>query len=100
MFGRRHDPRALERWGVVNLVAVEAELASVSMSWARQLAAGPTVALGCIKSLADLSARRGTCAADAQQEAQNATMWRSNDQARGLAAFASTGPGSAVFEGN
>jgi enoyl-CoA hydratase/carnithine racemase len=100
MFGRRHDPRALERWGVVNLVASEAELTSVSMSWARQLAAGATVALNCIKTVANLAARGGMAAADARQEALNATMWRSNDQARGLAAFAATGPGSAVFEGN
>jgi enoyl-CoA hydratase/carnithine racemase len=100
MFGRRHDPRALERWGVVNLVAAESELPAVSMSWARQLAAGATVALNCIKTAANLSARGGVAAADARQEALNAAMWRSNDQARGLAAFAATGPGSAVFEGN
>jgi enoyl-CoA hydratase/carnithine racemase len=100
MFGRRHDPRALERWGVVNLVAPEDELPAVSMSWARQLAAGATVALGCIKTVANLSARGGIAAADARQEAMNAAMWRSNDQARGLAAFKATGPGSAVFEGD
>jgi len=100
MFGRRHDPRALERWGVINLVAPEAELAAVAISWSRQLAAGATVALGCIKKVANLAARGGTAAADAQQEALNAVMWGSADQARGLAAFAATGPGSAVFEGN
>ena len=100
MFGRRHDPRALERWGVVNLVAAEAELSSVSMSWARQLAAGATVALRGIKTVANLSARGGISAADARQEEINTSMWNSADQARGLAAFAATGPGSAVFEGN
>lgn len=100
MFGRRHDPRALERWGVVNLVASEAELAAVAMSWARQLAAGATVALNGIKTVANLSARGGVSAADARQEAINAAMWRSRDQARGLAAFAATGPGTAVFEGD
>ncbi|MGF6905059.1 enoyl-CoA hydratase/isomerase family protein [Paraburkholderia sp. GAS348] len=100
MFGRRHDPAALERWGVVNLVTAESELPSVSMSWARQLAAGPTVALGCIKKLANLSARRGIEGADAQQTEVNNTMWASADQKRGLQAFAKTGPGSAVFEGN
>jgi len=100
MFGRRHDPRALERWGVVNLVIGEAELPQVSLSWARQLAAGATVALRGIKMLADLSARGGVAAADARQEAINTSMWNSADQARGLAAFSATGPGSAVFEGN
>jgi enoyl-CoA hydratase/carnithine racemase len=100
MFGRRHDPRALERWGVINLVTAEAELADAALSWARQLAAGPTVALRCIKTVANLAARGGTQAADARQEEVNETMWRSQDQARGLKAFATTGPGSAVFEGN
>jgi enoyl-CoA hydratase/carnithine racemase len=100
MFGRRHDPRALERWGVVNLVAAEAELPSVAISWARQLAAGATVALRGIKTMANLSARSGISAADARQEEVNTSMWNSADQARGLAAFAATGPGSAVFQGD
>ena len=100
MFGRRHDPVALERWGVINLVIAEAELPAVSMSWARQLAAGPTVALGGIKKLANLSSRRGIEGADAAQTEVNNTMWASDDQKRGLAAFAKTGPGSAIFEGN
>jgi enoyl-CoA hydratase/carnithine racemase len=100
MFGRRHDPAALERWGVINLVTAEAELASVSMSWARQLAAGPTVALKGIKQLANHSARSGIAGADAWQIEISNTMWASADQQRGLDAFAKTGPGSAVFEGN
>ena len=100
MLGRRQDPKALERWGVINLVAAEAELPAVSMSWARQLAAGPTVALRGIKSLANLATRHGMSAADAKQAEVNRSMWASQDQRRGLAAFASTGPGSAVFEGN
>ena len=100
MFGRRQDPHALERWGVINLVAAEAELGAVSMSWARQLAAGPTVALKSIKTLADLAARGGIAAADARQAEVNGWMWESEDQRRGLAAFAATGPGSAIFEGN
>ena len=100
MFGRRNDPVALERWGVVNLVVPEAELATASMSWAKQLAAGPTVALRGIKTLANLSAREGVRGADAQQTEVNNAMWASQDQKRGLAAFLATGPGSAVFEGN
>jgi enoyl-CoA hydratase/carnithine racemase len=100
MFGRRHDPAALERWGVVNLVVPEAELATAALSWARQLAAGPTIALRGIKVLANLSARHGLAGADARQTEMSERMWASNDRKRGLAAFAATGPGSAVFEGN
>lgn len=100
MFGRRHDPVALERWGLVNLVVAESELPNASMSWARQLGAGATVAIRGIKHLANLAARHGSAAADAQQTETNDLMWASQDQKRGLAAFAATGPGSAVFEGN
>ncbi len=100
MFGRRQDPKALERWGVINLVCPETELPVVSLSWARQLAAGPTVALRTIKTLANKAARQGVASADAVQEHANTTMWSSQDQERGLKAFATTGPGSAVFEGN
>jgi enoyl-CoA hydratase/carnithine racemase len=100
MFARRHDPAALERWGIINLVVPENELPTASMSWARQLAAGPTVALRGIKTLANLSARHGISGADAQQVDTNNQMWASKDQKRGLTAFLATGPGSAVFEGN
>jgi enoyl-CoA hydratase/carnithine racemase len=100
MFARRHDPAALERWGIINLVVPESELSTASMSWARQLGAGPTIALRGIKMLANLSARHGISGADARQVATNNEMWASNDQKRGLAAFLATGPGSAVFEGN
>ncbi|ANB76068.1 enoyl-CoA hydratase/isomerase family protein [Paraburkholderia phytofirmans] len=100
MFGRRHGPAALERWGAINLVVEESELLAVAMSWARQLAAGPTVALRAIKTLANLSARHGIAGADARQSDMNDMMWASTDQKRGLTAFMKSGPGSAVFEGN
>ncbi len=100
MLARRLDPRALERWGVINLVTPEADVADASLSWARQLASGPTVALAGIKRLANLSARHGIEAADRVQTEVNNVMWASEDQKRGLAALAATGPGSAVFEGN
>ena len=100
MFGRRNDPVALERWGLINLVVAESELPVASMSWARQLAAGPTVAIVGIKKLANLSARHGIAGADAQQTDVSNRMWESADSRRGLAAFMATGPGSAVFQGD
>ncbi|MGF6603810.1 enoyl-CoA hydratase/carnithine racemase [Paraburkholderia sp. GAS448] len=100
MIGRRNDPRALERWNIVNLVTPESELNPVSLSWAKQLASGPTVALRGIKTLANLAAREGISGADAVQADVNESMWASADQKRGLAAFGATGPGSAVFQGD
>lgn len=99
MFGRRHDPAALERWGVVNVVVADDELEAASMSWARQLAAGPTVAYGAIKSLAATAANEGVRAADLVQDDAVQGVWASEDLQTGLTAFAETGPGSAIFLG-
>ena len=99
LFGRRHDAPTLERWGVINLVVPEAELDAASRSWGLQLAAGPTVAYGGVKALANTTARDGVRAADAEQEAVSEAMWASEDVKRGLEAFQSTGPGSAEFVG-
>lgn len=99
MFGRRHDPAALERWGIVNLVVDDHELGGASMSFARQLAAGPTVANGAIKRLAAITVRDGVVAADEAQEREVEPVWASDDLATGFRAFAETGPGTAIFEG-
>lgn len=100
LFGRRHNAATLERWGAINLVVPEDELASAALSWAQQLAAGPTVALAGIKQLANLAARHGIAHADQRQTETNERMWASADQRRGLAAFQAGGPGAAVFEGD
>ncbi|AZG77357.1 enoyl-CoA hydratase/isomerase family protein [Methylocystis rosea] len=100
MLGRRHSPQAFERWGVINLVVPEEELGAVSLTWARQLAAGPTRILGGIKMLANESARAGIAAADRRQVEINAMIWATEDRKRGIEAFLKTGPGTAVYEGN
>jgi enoyl-CoA hydratase/carnithine racemase len=100
MFGRRHDPVALERWGVVNLVVAEVELLNAAKSWARQLAAGPTIALKAVKVQANLAGRNGVAGADARQIELNDMIWNAKDRKRGFDAFATTGPGTAVFLGD
>jgi enoyl-CoA hydratase/carnithine racemase len=100
MLGRRHTPEAFERWGIINLVVSEAELPSASMAWARQLAAGPTKVIRGIKMQANLEARVGIAGADARQVEINDMIWEANDRQRGLDAFLTTGPASAVFEGD
>lgn len=99
MFARRNDPATLERWGVINLVVPEDDLAEAAMSWARQLAAGPTVALNAIKTLANQSARSGIAGADPQQTEMNNRIWASEDKTIGVKAFLETGPGTAQFKG-
>ena len=100
MLGRRYRPAELERLGVVNLVVPDGELEEASMSLARQLAAGPTVALGVIKRVVSIAVNDGTKAADEALSGELATMWASNDVRRGTEAMFADGPGTAVFEGN
>jgi enoyl-CoA hydratase/carnithine racemase len=100
MIGRRHTPEAFERWGIINLVVPEEELAAASMTWARQLAAGPTKIITGIKILANEAARYGTAMADARQVEINNMIWETGDRKRGIDAFLTTGPGTAVFEGD
>jgi enoyl-CoA hydratase/carnithine racemase len=100
MMGRRHTPQAFERWGIINLVVPEDELDNASMTWARQLAAGPTRVIAGIKILANEAARIGVAAADLRQVEINEMVWGTADRARGVEAFFKTGPGTAVFEGN
>src|SRR5882757_3835176 len=100
MLGRRHTPQAFERWGIINLVVPEVELASASMTWARQLAAGPTAVIKGIKLQANLAARGGIESADERQVEINDMIWKARDRQRGFDAFFSTGPASAVFEGD
>jgi enoyl-CoA hydratase/carnithine racemase len=100
LLGRRHDAATLERWNVINRVVADAELESVTMSIAREIAAGPTVAHAATKRLALLYMNQGMRAADEGMADISAPIYRTADLKRGLDAFATTGPGSAVFEGN
>lgn len=100
MLGRCHTPEAFERWGIINLVVPESELPSASMTWARQLAAGPTQIIKGIKMQANLQTRGGIAAADARQVEINDMIWKTKDRQRSFDAFVSTGPATAVFEGD
>ena len=99
MLGRRYAPEVLERWGIINLVVGEKELFSAARSLAKQLAAGPTVAIGAIKKLADVAVNEGVTAADRCGAELLAPVWDSEDLASGREAMQKTGPGTAAFEG-
>lgn len=99
MFGRRHDPELLERWGIINVVVADDELEGASMSWAQQLAAGPTISYGAIKRLAATTANQGVRAADEAQDDAATSVWQSEDLQTGLEAFSESGPGTAIFQG-
>ena len=99
MLARRHDARTFEKWGLVNLVTSEAEIAEASLSFARQLSVGATVSMRCIKTLAQAAVREGVQAADRRQIAINDSIWASADSKSGIEAYLTTGPGTAAFEG-
>jgi enoyl-CoA hydratase/carnithine racemase len=100
LLGRRYDAATLERWHIINRVVPDGELHGVTMSLAHEIAAGPTVAHAATKRLATLFLEEGMRAADDGMSDISAPIFRSADLQRGLDAFATTGPGSAVFEGN
>ena len=80
-------------------VDADDELQNAALSWARQLATGPTVSYGQIKKLAKLTATDGVRAADLAQDDASAVVWATEDIQTGLQAFAETGPGTAIFQG-
>lgn len=100
LLARRHDAATLERWNVINRVVPDTELDTVTMALAREIAAGPTVAHGATKRLASLYSNNGMRSADEAMADISDPIYRTADLKRGLEAFAATGPGSAVFEGN
>ena len=99
MLGRRYKPEVLERWGVINLVVSDEELANASMSLARQLASGPTVAIAGIKKLVNIALNQGVEAADRENATVLSDMWGSEDLQTGMKAMREGGPGTAIFEG-
>jgi enoyl-CoA hydratase/carnithine racemase len=100
MLGRRHSAEAFERWGIINQVVPESELASASLNWAKQLASGPTKVIRGVKMQANFAARGGIGEADAHQVEINKMIWKAKDRERGADAFRTTGPGTAVYEGD
>lgn len=99
MLARRHDAKTFEKWGLVNLVTSEAEIAEASLSFARQLSVGATVSMRCIKTLAQVAVQEGVQAADRRQIAITDLMWASADAKSGIEAYLATGPGTGAFVG-
>jgi enoyl-CoA hydratase/carnithine racemase len=99
MLGRRYDAATLEKWGLINLVVPDAELESVALSVAHELAAGPTVAHAATKRLIAVAVNEGTEAADIAMSEIQKPIWASKDIRTGLDSFRADGPGLAKFEG-
>lgn len=99
MFGRRYDAGTLEKWGIINTVVPEAQLAAVTQTMAEELAAGPTVAHAATKKLTAAFMNDGLAASDRTMAELQRPIFESADLVTGLGAFKESGPGHAVFSG-
>ncbi|GLW06633.1 enoyl-CoA hydratase [Microtetraspora sp. NBRC 13810] len=99
MLGRRYDARTMERWGVINRVVPDERLDAATMSLARELAAGPTVAHAATKALVSIAENEGVAAADEAMAGLQKPIFRSRDFAEGVESYRRAGPGLAEFRG-
>jgi enoyl-CoA hydratase/carnithine racemase len=99
MLGRRFDARTLERWNLINRVVPDADLWDVTITLARELANGPTVAINSVKRLISIAEREGVGVADDRMIEVQADVWRSQDLKDGIDSLTAKGPGFARFEG-
>lgn len=84
MFGRRYDAKTLEKWGLINIVVPETQLYDSALSFAKQLASGPTIALKEIKRIANLSSKYGIKRADKEMENSINKVLSSSDAKAGI----------------
>lgn len=99
MLGRRYDARTMERWNVINKVVQDEQLDAATMTLARELAGGPTVAHAATKALVTRALNDGVGAADEAMTELQQPVFRSADFTTGVASFKQSGPGMARFEG-
>lgn len=98
LLGEKLPAETAHAWGLVNRVVDDADLAAAALTIARDLAKGPTVALGLIRRLYWDSEENGYEAQlDRERQAQRAAG-QSADFREGLAAFLAKRP--AQFRGN
>ena len=83
MTGGLYDAEKMLEWGVVNRVLAPDELLEKGMSFARRLAAGPTLAHGATKRLVRAYLDGGVAAADATPRHRRAVVRLRGPQERG-----------------
>jgi enoyl-CoA hydratase/carnithine racemase len=99
MLGRRYDARTLERWNLINRVVGDEQLEAATMTLARELAAGPTVAHAATKALVSIAVSQGVRAADEAMAELQQPIFRSEDFRAGALSMRKNGAGMARFTG-
>ncbi|GIK77505.1 MAG: enoyl-CoA hydratase/isomerase family protein [Acidobacteria bacterium] len=99
MTGGLYDAAKLLDWGVVNRVVPPEHLLEKGMGFARELAAGPTLAHGATKRLVRAYLEGGVAAADAAVADVAGPLFDSEDLRGAVRSFLEDGPGKATFRG-
>jgi enoyl-CoA hydratase/carnithine racemase len=96
---RIYPAETMLAWGVVNRIVPAGELVEKARSFARQLAAGPTLAHAATKRMIRLTVEEGVDAADAALPDAGAKVMASDDLQNGARTLLEKGPGHAKFTG-
>jgi enoyl-CoA hydratase len=99
MTGGLYDAAKMLEWGVINRVVAAEGLLEKGMKFARELAAGPTVAHGATKRLVRAYLDGGVAAADAIVPEIAGPLFDSEDLENAVESFLTEGPGKATFKG-
>jgi enoyl-CoA hydratase/carnithine racemase len=97
--GERYPAAVLERWDVVNRVLPDDGFAEAARAYARQVAAGPTLAHAATKRLVTTAVREGARAADSMVPALSGALFGTADLRGAVASFLAEGPGKATYRG-
>ncbi len=100
MSGALFDAATLERWNVVNRVLPDDQLVDETMKFARELAAGPTLAHAATKRLVRACMDEGARGADARIREIASGLFDTEDLQKAVDSFLSEGPGKATFKGS
>lgn len=99
MSGALFDAATLERWNVVNRVFPDDQLFDETLKFARELAAGPTLAHAATKRLVRACMDEGVRGADARVREVASALFDTEDLQGAVDSFLSEGPGKAGFKG-
>jgi len=97
--GERYPAAVLERWDVVNRVLPDEGFAEAARAYARQVAAGPTVAHAATKQLVTTAVRQGARAADDLVPDVSGALFATDDLRGAVDSFLANGPGKATYAG-
>jgi enoyl-CoA hydratase len=86
--------------GLVDRVVAPEDLWEASLAWARELAAGPSAALGLAKAAIDTGLDGSLGAGLDLEQDRFVDVFRTDDARTGIASFLEHGPGKATFSGS